>query len=74
MNGAGTSCESPLPAKFPVGKQGRPSRHQKTARTGRFKEMNVGVTECYILSRPTDGEGKQDTENQCTKSGRKYKV
>ena len=36
----------------------RPGRHEKTARTGWSKEMNVAVMECYFLSRPFDEEGK----------------
>ena len=57
MNGAGNSCEGPLPGRHPVGEQHRLGCHQKTARTGRFKEINVAVMECYFLSRPFDEEG-----------------
>ena len=36
----------------------RPGHHEKTARTGWFKEMNVAGMECYFLSRTCDKEGK----------------
>ena len=58
VNGAGTLREGPSPGRCPVGEQHRPGRHQKTARTGWSKEMNVAVMECYFLSRPFDEEGK----------------
>ena len=58
VNGAGTLHEGPLPSRCPVGEQHRPSRHQKTARTGWYEEVNVAVMECYFLSRPFDEEGK----------------
>ena len=56
VNGAWTLRE--VPDRCPVGSQRRRSRHQKTARTEWFKEMNVAVMECYFLSRPFDEEGK----------------
>ena len=58
MNGPGTLDEGSLPGRCPVGEQLRSSRHQKTARTGFSKKMNVAVMECYFLSRPFDEEGK----------------
>ena len=58
MNGPGTLDEGSLPGKCPVGEQLRSGRHQKTARTGFPKKMNVAVMECYFLSRPFDEEGK----------------
>ena len=41
-----------------MGEKCRPSHHQKTARTGWSKEMDVAAMECYFLSRPFDEEGK----------------
>ena len=58
VNGAGTLHEGPSPSRCPVGEQCRPGHHQKTARTGWSKEMNVAVMECYFFSRPFDEEGK----------------
>ena len=60
----------------PVGQQRRPVRHQKTARTGWSKEMNVVVIVCYFLSRPFDEEGKptRGIEKECLISGRKDRV
>ena len=58
VNGAGTLRESPSPGRCAVAEQRRPGRHQKTARIGWSKEMNVAVMECYFLSRPFDEEGK----------------
>ena len=58
VNRAGILREGPSPGRCPVGEQRRPGRHQKTARTGWSKEMNVAVMECYFLSRPFDEEGK----------------
>ena len=45
VNGAGTLREGPSPGRCPLGKQRRPSRHQKTARTW----SNVGVTLSNLL-------------------------
>ena len=58
VNGAGTLREDPLPGRCPVGEQRTPGCHQKTARTGWSKEINVAVIECYFLSRLFDEEGK----------------
>ena len=58
MNGVGTLHEGPLASRCLVGELRRPGRHQKTARTGWSKEMNVAVMECYFLSRPFDEEGR----------------
>ena len=58
VNGAGTLREGPSPSRCLVGEQRRPSRHQKTARTGWSKEMNIAIMECYFLSRLFDEEGK----------------
>ena len=58
VNGTGTLREGPSPGRCPVGEPRRPGRHQKTARSGWSKEMNVAVMECYFLSRPFDEEGK----------------
>ena len=58
VNRTGTLREGPSPGRCPVGEQRRPDCHQKTARTGWSKEMNVAVMECYFLSRPFDEEGK----------------
>ena len=58
MNGPGTLDEGFLPGRCTVGEQLRSGRHQKTARTGCPKEMNVAVMECYFLSRSFDEEGK----------------
>ena len=41
MSGVGTSCEGPLLGKCLVGKQHRPSHHQKTGKTEQSKKMNV---------------------------------
>ena len=46
LNGAGTLREGPSPGRCPLGKQRRPSRHQKTARTG---WSNAGVTLSNLL-------------------------
>ena len=43
VNGTGTLREGPSPGRCPVGEQRRPGRHQKTARTGWSKEMNVAA-------------------------------
>ena len=45
MNGLGTLDEGSLPGRCPVGEQLRSGRHQKTARTGCPKKMNVAVME-----------------------------
>ena len=58
VNGAGTLCEGPSPSRCPVGEQCRPGCHQKTARTGWSKDMNITVMECYFLSRLFHEEGK----------------
>ena len=58
MNGPGTLDEGSLPGRCPVGEQHRSGHHQKTARTGWPKEMNVAVMECYFLSRPFDEKEK----------------
>ena len=55
---AGTSCQALIPSRYPVEEQHRPSRYQKTARTGWSNEINVAVMECYFLSGITDEEGK----------------
>ena len=57
VNGAETLCEGSLPGRCPVIEQCKPGHHQKTARTGESKEMNVAVMECYLLSRSFDEEG-----------------
>ena len=41
VNRAGILREGPSPGRCPVGEQRRPGRHQKTARRGWSKEMNV---------------------------------
>ena len=58
VNGAGTSCEDPLSSRCPVGEQHRSGHHEKAAKTGWSKEMNIDVTECYFLSIPFDEVGK----------------
>ena len=58
VNKAGTSCQGLLPGMCPAGKQHRPGRHQKIARAGWSKEINVAVMECYFLSTATDEGGK----------------
>ena len=56
LNEAGTLREDPSHGKYPVGEQ---RSHQKTARTGWSKEMNVAFMGCYFLSRrPFDEEEK----------------
>ena len=49
VNGAGTLRECPSPSKCLVGEQRRPGRHQKTARTGWSKKMNVAVMNVISL-------------------------
>ena len=58
MDGDGTLRDGSSPNRCPVGEQRRPSRHQKTTRTGWSKKTNVAVMECYFLSKPFDEEGK----------------
>ena len=58
LNEVGTLREYPFPGRCPVGEQRRPGCHQKTARTGCSKEINVTVMECYFLSRLFHEEAK----------------
>ena len=58
VDGDRTLRDGSLPHRCPVGEQRRPSRHQKTTRTGWSKKTNVAVMECYFLSKPFDEEGK----------------
>ena len=58
VNGTGTLRQGSSPGRYPVGEQRWPGRHEKTARTRWFKEMNVTVMACYFLSRPFDEKGK----------------
>ena len=59
VNGDRTLRESPLPNRCPLGKPHTTGPHQKTARSGWSKEVNVAVMKCYFLSRTFDKEGKQ---------------
>ena len=58
VNGAGTLHEGPLLSRYPMGEQRRIRRHQKAARTGWSKKINVAVMECYFLSRPFHEKAK----------------
>ena len=76
VTGAGTLRKGALLNKYLVGEQNRSSHHQKPARTGWSKEMNVAVLECYFFSRQFDEEEKpkEDIENECITTGRKDRV
>ena len=59
VNGTGShGAESASSGRCPTGEQRGPGRHPATARTGRTKEMNIAVMECYFLSGPVDKNDK----------------
>ena len=58
MNEIGTLGEDLSPGRFPTARQGGLGRYQASAQMKRSKELNADVMECYLLSKPTDTNGR----------------